>query len=203
MSKTKFSNLEDYLEKVSEEPDLYAFVPISLAAQAIGVNRSTLNDLVRARTLKKIVIRGDDLKWQGIQVASLKGYMEKIEEKQAVYEGYTSAAREVLIETAKSKGLIAYGELMSKIGLNSNVPNDRTIIGRVLGDISSESWKKSKFMLSVLAVLKSTEMPNSVFFDLAEELDDTFSFDDEDDWDDFFEKQRRKIYRFYSGSRKR
>lgn len=77
--------------------------------------------------------------------------------------------KEIMVYQAKMKKPIYYGELCGKINSFKLLPDDQ-ILRDILGEISKESVKAEKGMLSVFVVKKDTGMPGSGFFSLAKEL---------------------------------
>lgn len=76
---------------------------------------------------------------------------------------------EIMINQARMKKPIYYGELSKKIKSFNLSPDDQ-ILHDILGEISIESVTVKKGMLSVFAVRKYTDMPGSGFFSLAKKL---------------------------------
>lgn len=195
MQRTKFSSKKSYIEALvnSEDPTILAFVPVSFAAEMINVKRSTTNDLVRDKKLTKITIKEDGLKWAGIQIRSLLDYTKK---RKNLIDTNLGEVRQILEKCAKGSAPIAYGALLAQIGMSYKNPQHRKIIGQILGKLSEETWEEHKFMLSVLAVNKSSGQPNDVFFELAEEFG-AIDSEDEDECDEFFKDQLKLVYDFY------
>lgn len=82
--------------------------------------------------------------------------------------------REVLIETAREGKLITYSELKSKcdLDLDFEQSKDRSILGDILGEISTAEVNQGRPMLSSVVTLKS-QTPLSAsygFFTLARNL---------------------------------
>jgi len=193
--RTKFPSKKSYLDAVASNPEKLSFVPTSLAAELIGVKRSTVNDLVQSKKLIKISIHEDGLKWSGIQVQSLLEYISSSEEDA---ESATVKVRKILEECGKDGHPIEYGVLLEQIGMTHRNPQHRNLIGKILGEISEETWEKYDFMLSALAVNKSTQEPNESFFLLAEQFEAIEDSDDEEECSEFFDQQLEAIYEHYS-----
>jgi len=197
MLKTKFASRTDYLNALRENPLELAFVPMSLAAEEIGVKRSTVADLVRAKKLRKVVVSESSLRWSGVQALSLMDYLTNRESLESTSH---CQALNILKEQARAGGLIAYGDLLIQLGMSHMNPYERGLIGAILGDISTQTWEKHGFMLSALAVFKGSQRPNAQFFALAEQLGATEDCGDEALCEKFFQKQIRKIFDFYQKS---
>lgn len=193
--RTKFPSKKSYLDAVASNPEKLAFVPTSLAAELIGVKRSTANDLVQSKKLVKISIHEDGLKWSGIQVKSLLEYISSSEEDA---ESATVKVRKILEKCGKDGHPLEYGVLLEQIGMTHRNPQHRNLIGKILGEISEETWEKYNFMLSALAVNKSTQEPNESFYLLAEQLGAIEDADDDEECSEFFDQQLEAIYEHYS-----
>ena len=154
MLKTKFASRTDYLNALRENPLELAFVPMSLAAEEIGVKRSTVADLVRAKKLRKVVVSESSLRWSGVQALSLMDYLTNRESLESTSH---CQALNILKEQARAGGLIAYGDLLIQLGMSHMNPYERGLIGAILGDISTQTWEKHGFMLSALAVFKGSQ----------------------------------------------
>lgn len=79
--------------------------------------------------------------------------------KKRIKRAYT-----ILKEEARSRGVITYGELMSKIGTS------RGYIGLVLDGINRIEHKQDHPILSAIVVKANTKMPGDGFFDLLVDL---------------------------------
>lgn len=79
-------------------------------------------------------------------------------------------AREVLIERAKHRGMIPYGELATKILAIEFEPHEHLFF-KLLGEISSQEYQDGRGMLTALVVHKKGDMePGPGFFELAQSL---------------------------------
>lgn len=82
-------------------------------------------------------------------------------------------AREALIRSARAESPVYYSDLTAQINaihLDLDTEKDRAALGRLLGEISTESDAEGKGMLSALAVSKDAYTPTYGFFNLAKEL---------------------------------
>ena len=77
--------------------------------------------------------------------------------------------KEIMVNQARTKTTIYYGELCRKIKSFTLSPDD-PLLHTILGEISAESVKAGNGMLSVFAVRKDTDMPGRGFFSLAKDL---------------------------------
>lgn len=195
MSRTKFSSKKSYLDALKDNPEFLAFVPISMAAELAGVKRSTANDLVQSKKLTKITVQEDGIKWSGIQIKSLIEYLGASADN--VEDTRKKVAR-ILERCGKDEETIEYGILLSQIGMTHKNPQHRKMIGSILGEISTRSWNDYEFMLSALAVNKTTGMPNDSFFILAEQLGAIENSDDDEECREFFDQQIEAINNHFS-----
>ena len=76
---------------------------------------------------------------------------------------------EIMVSQAGMKKTIYYGELCRKISSIKLNPDDQ-LLHDILGEISKESFKANKHMLSVFAGRRDTDMPGKGFFSSAKEL---------------------------------
>ena len=82
-------------------------------------------------------------------------------------------ARSALIASARNEEPIYYSDLVAKINairLDLGAHKDRTALGRLLGEISTQTDEEGKGMLSAVVVSKDANMPTGGFFNLAEDL---------------------------------
>ena len=182
-------NARNYLSKVHGNPIDYAIIPNATVAYLFGKSQSWANKYIKEGVFNVLEIVGDDNKriQKGITLSSVLKYQEKLDKEM-------TEVRNILIDSAKKERTIRYADLMSKVGMKSDVPYDRRKIGEILGRISRKSLDEYDVMLSALAVLKTTGMPNDYFYELAEDVEYEAYFEDEDD-DVFWKKEIKKIYR--------
>ena len=76
---------------------------------------------------------------------------------------YVPALRERLIEAARSRSVVFYGEIMNDFG-------GRGHIGKVLDEVNRQQHENGQPLLAALAVLKETGKPSEGFWTLFEEL---------------------------------
>jgi hypothetical protein len=77
--------------------------------------------------------------------------------------GYVPGLRQRLIEAAKKRQVVFYGEIMNDFG-------GRGHIGTVLDEVNRQQHINGQPLLSALAVLKDTGKPSEGFWTLFEEL---------------------------------
>jgi|ERR1700733_3857931 hypothetical protein len=113
--------------------------------------------------------------------------------EQGPWEDALTEAREAMIATVRSaKGMIAYGDLTSKITALRMAP-DSHALRELLGDVSRAENTAGRGMLSVVVVHKdgpNRGRPGNGFFTLAQELGHD-THDREKFWISEFEKVRK------------
>jgi len=77
---------------------------------------------------------------------------------------------ERLIGVARSGNYVTYAEIAPLAGLDMGNPDDRTEIGRLLGEISTFEHQQGRPLLSAIVIHKDNNMPGQGFFNLAREL---------------------------------
>lgn len=138
------------------------FIPIPMAASTLAVEQTTIRGYIRKGDLKPFQITSAwDEKWSGVSARSLLAKVHAIDKE-------ISNLIEPIDRDLKSLGgkKVEYGKLMEKHGLSWKNPNDRKLVGIVLGEVSMASWKEHGVVLSVQVVAKKDNQPNSVFFEL-------------------------------------
>src|SRR6266550_5302135 len=79
-------------------------------------------------------------------------------------------ARDVLVDSARRKKLITYGELLEQIeAIKFQDPHD-TIFHRMLGQLSWEEDAGNRGMITAIVVHKGDQTPGDGFWRLADEL---------------------------------
>ena len=76
---------------------------------------------------------------------------------------------EIMVNQAGMKKPVYYGDLCRKISSVNLNPNDQ-LLHEILGEISIDSVRADKGMLSVFAVRRDTGMPGNGFFSFAKKL---------------------------------
>lgn len=111
------------------------------------------------------------------RAAELSGLVEKI--------------RPVLIEVAKSGGLISYPDAMAHLRLWQDIPADSSLFEEIIAEVSRRSYQQSQVLLSVVVSKRTRDaVPSESFFDLAKKL----GCDGLDDPSDFVHKQRTRLW---------
>lgn len=182
---TTFNDARAYILAASADAG-FATVPFQLVADALGVTRSAVDGQVRAGKLSTITIG----KTRYITLKSIKRQIDD-------WEGEVATVKSFL-EAAARKGTLklTYESVMGAVGRKTSTPNDRTVIGRILGQISRETLRGDRFLLSAMVVQKQTGEPSEAFYGLAEDIDPTH--ENYDTWSEYLTGQLAKIAKHYS-----
>lgn len=178
----QFDDIDAYIEHCKSDP--LPVLPIPTVAEYIGISASGVTGRLQRGALEQIKIG----KAKFVSVRSLLKVNEEFQQKVEV----------IKTELAKLAGegveSIYYGEIMPVVGLNWQIPADRTEFGWILGTVSRRSFDETKTMLSVLVHRKKPgqTIPGPGFFPLAEDLG--FEWDDELE---FVVKHTKKVLRAY------
>ena len=156
-----------YVEMGGMEPEALdsILVPISIAASALGIEQTTVRAHVRQGKLDEVIVDCDGMLVKGVSLGSIQ---KTLAERKRKVQKLAEEIKPLLWSRAADP--IEYGQLMSMVGMSSNNPHHRDMIGRALGCLSEESNSTHKFLISALVVLKGRRLPIEVFFRLAEEL---------------------------------
>lgn len=181
---TTFNDARAYIIAASADAG-FATVPFQLVADALGVTRSAVDGQVRTGKLSTITIG----KTRYITLQSIKRQIDDWEAEVAAVKAF--------LEAAARKGTLklTYEPVMGAVGRKTSTPNDRTMIGRVLGQISRETYREHGFLLSSMVVQKQTGEPSDAFYGLAGDIDP--SNDDFETWPEYLEAQLEKIAHHY------
>lgn len=183
----QFSTARDYVIAAAADPSL-ACIPFQVAADALDVGRSAIEARVRAGKLVAIAIG----RTRYVTVASVQ---QQLREWDNEIETITR-----LLETEARRGTatLSYNPVMGAVGRRTDVPNDRKIIGHILGAISRTSFETHGFLLTAMVVRNGTSRPSPAFYDLADELDP--SYQEAETNADYHDQQIQLIQQHYSGS---
>lgn len=155
----RFENASEYLEALDADAD-YAILPIQMAADVLSVGRSAIVHRVRMGNLEAIEICNT----RYILAASLSNVL-------SMHRSEVETIKRFLVEIARCQRATTYAPVMGKIDRSSTVPNDRSVIGKILGEISRDSFSQHGFLLSALVMKGKLGRPSDAFFELALELD--------------------------------
>jgi hypothetical protein len=182
---TTFNDARAYILAASADAG-FATVPFQLVADALEVTRSAVDGQVRAGKLETITIG----KTRYIALRSIKRQFDDWEAEVATVKSF--------LEAAARKGTLklTYEPVMGAVGRKTSTPNDRAVIGRILGQISRETRKEYGFLLSAMVVQKQTGEPSEAFYGLAGDIDS--SHENYETWSEYLEAQLMKIGKHYS-----
>lgn len=182
---TTFNDARSYILAASADAG-FATVPFQLVADALGVTRAAVDGQVRAGKLSTITIG----KTRYITLRSIKRQIDDWESEVATVKAFLEAA------ARKGTSKLTYDPVMGAVGRKTSTPNDRLVIGRILGQISRETYREHGFLLSAMVVQKQTGEPSDAFYDLAGDIDP--SNEECETWTDYLEAQLKKIADHYA-----
>jgi len=189
-----FESVNDYLDAFSKDTKIAA-LPVKAAADFLELKPQTILQKLKTGELTAITIARENSKWRGVSIQSLLEIQKQYNKnKQTIFNTLKTCAR-------RKQSFITYSSLMQKIGLRSDKPQDRRMIGKMLGDISITTFEDNGFLLSALVVKQrpgweENGLPSDAFFNLAEEIDKNYSIF-EDDWA-YLDEQLQKIKNHYT-----
>jgi hypothetical protein len=83
------------------------------------------------------------------------------------WEGFKDESREIMVEVARQRGMITYGELATRMTTIQVEPHDM-ILWEIIGDVARDEEAAKRGLLSVVVVHKHGDMePGYGFYDLA------------------------------------
>jgi len=179
----EFDDTIAYLAALEADPDL-AVLSMQMTADALGVGRGAIVNRINAGSLEAIKIGR-------VRYVLAGSVINILSERKAEV-----ATVKLFLEEIASLGFsTTYAPVMGKIDRSTTIPNDRSIIGRILGEISRESYEEHGFLLSALVNNSALGKPSESFFLLAGDLDP--SYDDADTDEDYLAAQLRLIHAHY------
>jgi len=178
-----YPSTSDYLAQFGTSRTL-AVLPISQAAEHLEITPSAVVSRLRTGRL------------EGLQIGKTKFVLvASLQEEMATFEADVSAVQKQL-KTYVKKGRVPifYEPVMSPIGLNWQIPADRTRIGKILGAVSRRTHEEDGVLLTVIVHRKraGTTSPGDGFFNLATNLGYNFN-----DSDAFVSAQTRRVIKAY------
>lgn len=190
-----FKTASDYIESFSDaDPDslLYSIIPKTIAAEASGVTRATLDKWIKNGDITQIKIG----KTKYVSLASvLERFLGEVKMQNLALEYIESAARE--------RRTVTYGDLMNHLSLDHKIAPHRTKIAKILGAISRSSVQSYGLMISAIVVLKGYDIPSDGFFELVEILQNAMpdkgelTSYEEEDWERWLEEHQEKIFDYF------
>ena len=99
-------------------------------------------------------------------------------------------ARAALIEVATRHETITYTDFATRIGLqwNHKNPNDRKLMGQLLGEVSRQEYERGRPLLTAVVVRKGEDVPGPGFRGLE-------GFPESDE---FYETELRRVRDFWA-----
>lgn len=181
-----FSDPVGYLSAL-EKDSAYAIIPVQMAADILGVSRSAVAQRARNGSLEAIKIGAT----RYILAESVSNLLD-------AHRTEVEAVKGFLIEIARCKAATTYAPVMGKIDRSTTTPHDRLVIGRILGEISEESYEQHGFLLSALVMKGNLGRPSDAFFDLAADID--ASYDKAASNEAYLKNQIRRIHKHYASA---
>lgn len=186
--KLEFETVGEYLDSFKAKPFELGILPVPLAADHLGKTPAAVTAMVKAQTLRQIVIGKNKF----VQTASIL-------DREAGAVDQEKIVRNYLIDMLKrGETSTFYEPLMDAIGLKTTIPWHRTRIGAILDVISKQSHQERGVVLSVLVHRKApgTTRPGPGFWGMAE---DEGLFDpDAEDRDEFVKRHTKEVIKAYS-----
>jgi hypothetical protein len=191
-----------------ESEKIVGLVPINLAAEMLGVKRSTLLAMESALFIK---VEGLT-ETLGLDVNWLRNEMRERRIKDKKMDALTvTAVRNHIEQRLACNGfsngnseLVEYSaDLMVPFGLQHQISNHRGRMGKVLGDMSMETFYDHHVILSAVVVNKTGKnkgLPSSGFWNLVEALGFEFEFDDKINREAFWRNQIELIRDYISAN---
>lgn len=181
----KFKSVSDYLAALSADPSL-SIIPVQAAADALGITRQAVERRIKTGELS--IVKFD--KTKAIRASSIVATVDN-------WRKDVDTVRTFLIDVAKAGKTVVYGPVMSTIGLKTQSPPDRGTIGKILGEISRQSYAAHGFLLSALVFNKTAGKPSESFYFLGQELHKPYRRGRKADGE-FLEQQLDSIHAFYA-----
>ena len=177
----QFDDIATYLSELQGQP-FYAILPLQQAGDALGISRSAVSQRIKAGKLDGVKLGRTVYACALSVLAVLDQEKENVRTIQRFLEG-----------VAHKGGTTHYTEVMPLVGLSPKIPNDRLIIGRLLGHLSRDTNRgKHPVLLSALVFNQSLGRPSDAFFNLADELGYTDAYQD-----GFLAKHLKLIHKRY------
>ena len=82
------------------------------------------------------------------------------------WEVFKKESRQIMVETARSRGMITYGDLAAKMTTIPVEPHDM-VLWEIIGDVARDEEKANRGLLSVVVVRKNDMQPGGGFYELA------------------------------------
>lgn len=183
----EFMTARDYVASSAKDPSL-ACIPFQVAADALEVGRSAIDARVRAGKLVPVTIG----RTRFVTIASVQEQLSEWDNEVGTITRLLEA------EASRGTATLSYNPVMGAVGRKTTVPNDRKIIGQILGAISRTSFETHGFLLTAMVVRNGTARPSDAFYDLADELDPSYQVAKTNA--DYHNRQIQLIQQHYTGS---
>lgn len=202
MMPTHLLTVQSFADRFEKNPT-FGIVSVNLAAELLGVQRSTLLTMEQAQFVK-VEGKTDTL---GVDAAWLRAAILARRTRDARMSAVTAAAVRQHIEqrlacTGFGNGkeeLIEYGaHLMAPFGLEHHIGNHRKLMGGVLGEVSIESFLRDHIILSAVVVNKTGAnkgRPSEGFWNLVKK-DFGFVLENAQEEEAFWREQLRLIRQY-------
>ncbi|RWR09735.1 hypothetical protein [Paenirhodobacter populi] len=156
----EFISVNEYVRAFSRDRSL-AIMPVPMAADLFGITSAGIVSRVRAGVLGEVKISGT----RYITMGSVLETVEKFDKDVEIVKSY--------LEKQARNGVasVEYSPVMELLGLSSKLSADRTKIGWILGEVSRQSYREKRVLLSAIVHRKNTGMPSeNGFFILVDAL---------------------------------
>src|SRR5512141_2862155 len=110
------------------------------------------------------------------------------------------ALRDKLIETAKARDTVTYGEVAPLAGLDLSRPDDRELVAGLLREICLHEHQQGRPLLAAIVVHKDDGNPGRGFYKLAELLDRYAGGDAKSDRA-FLEEEQERVWDYWTRAR--
>lgn len=179
-----YEDAASYLDALQKDPKL-AVLPLQMVADLREVSRGAIDQMLRAGRLQEIRIGGTRF----VSAASIHALQRSEEDRVNRVEAF-------LEDLARKRGTVTYEPVMASVGLSWRVPRDRSIIGQILGTISTRTWEEHGILLTTLVHRKMAgrTRPGPGFFQLAEDL----GLPEWSDENELIERETKRVWDFYS-----
>lgn len=181
----KYFDAKAYLKALRADSSL-AVISMKMAAAALGVSRALIERQLESGALDGVKIG----KVRCVRAAAIIARQDAFDEK-------VDKVRRMLEGVAARRGTVTYAPVMELVGMSTKIPNDRAVIGRILGIISEETQRRpDKFLLSALVFNSNAGKPSPSFFQLARKLNYAVANEEQ-----FLNRQLKKIWNHYAPQR--
>jgi hypothetical protein len=182
----RYEDIKEYLRQLKAETRL-AVISMQMAANALGITRPAIERMARTQRLDVIRLK----KTRCVRALQI---LELIEG----YEKQVDSTRRFLEKCAKKgRSPVFYTEVMERLGLATSTPADRKLMGRILGDVSEQTYREHKVLLSAIVHRKGSgsTSPGPGYQSLLEYLNENYKAKLSND----IAKHVKEVLHFYGG----